>query len=66
MDSPDKQSTDATEPILPTLNNRYRLIEKIGSGGMAAVYKGEDLVLGRHVAVKVLHTVLFFFECFLA
>jgi serine/threonine-protein kinase len=36
-------------------NQRYRLKEKIGSGGMADVYLADDLLLEREVAVKVLH-----------
>lgn len=38
----------------PILNERYKLIEQIGAGGMAVLYKAEDLELGRTVAVKVL------------
>ncbi len=36
-------------------NNRYRLKEKIGSGGMSDVYLADDLLLNREVAAKVLH-----------
>ena len=33
---------------------RYRLIERIASGGMASVYLAEDATLGRRVAIKIL------------
>lgn len=36
------------------INNRYELIEKIGSGGMADVFRAKDLVLKREVALKSL------------
>ena len=38
------------------LNNRYQLIEPLGTGGMAQVYRARDLMLERFVAVKVLRS----------
>src|SRR5881396_3601688 len=37
-----------------TLGGRYRLLSRIASGGMGTVWRAEDTILHRHVAVKVL------------
>lgn len=38
------------------LQERYRILRKLGDGGMGAVYEGEHIVIKRRVAIKVLHS----------
>ena len=50
-----QQQSQAQQTLIGATIGNYRVISKLGEGGMGAVYLGEHPLIGKKVAIKVLH-----------
>ena len=53
--APVERPNDEISALRRATGNRYRIISRLGGGGMATVFRAEQIPLGREVVVKVLH-----------
>ena len=53
--APSERPEEAISQLRRAAGGRYRIIRRLGGGGMASVYLGEQNLLQRTVAIKVLH-----------
>jgi serine/threonine-protein kinase len=57
--APPGQTDAAVDPLLGrVIDDRYRILSKLGQGGMGSVYRVEHLAMGKHAAMKLLHPAL--------
>jgi serine/threonine protein kinase len=61
---PEHDTMSSTSNPINILPDRYKVLQRLGAGGMATVYQAEDTTLNRLVAVKVLHDHLVHDETF--
>ncbi len=52
---PDLHAVEEEDPLLGTQLGSFRLVRRLGRGGMGTVYLGEHVSIGSRMAVKVLH-----------
>jgi len=55
----DEDERDPDEPDLPagtTIDGKYVILKRLGSGGTGKVYEAEHTVIGHHVALKIVST----------
>ncbi|MBZ4376210.1 protein kinase [Corallococcus sp. AS-1-6] len=52
---PGKAVADEVDPLVGTQMGSFRLVRRVGRGGMGSVYLAEHVSIGSRVAVKVLH-----------
>ncbi|MBH25437.1 MAG: hypothetical protein CMH57_13520 [Myxococcales bacterium] len=53
--APTRKKKKRKDPLIgETIANRYRIISRIGAGGMGVVYKGDQAAMDRKIAIKVL------------
>ena len=53
--TPLEKPDDEISALRRATGSRYRIMKRLGGGGMATVYRAEQMPLGRDVVVKVLH-----------
>ena len=53
--TPQEKPDDEIGALRRATGSRYRILRRLGGGGMATVYRAEQMPLGRDVVVKVLH-----------